>query len=60
MVDAESISSPSVQLRITPLGDVELLSTHDQILGGESGQVFMGSSFPAKPGYARQISPSGV
>ena len=58
MVDAESISSPSVQLRITPLGDVELLSTHDQILGGESGQVFMGSSFPAKPGYARQISAS--
>jgi len=58
MVDGEVIASPSVQLRITPLGNVELLSTHDQILGGASGQVFMGSRFPADPGYARQISAS--
>ncbi|MFO7699760.1 MAG: hypothetical protein R6W79_04020, partial [Acidimicrobiia bacterium] len=58
MVEGEIVSSPSVQLRITPLGQVELLSTHDQILGGASGQVFMGSRFPANPGYARQISQS--
>jgi hypothetical protein len=58
MVDGDVIASPSVQLRITPLGDVELLSTHDQILGGASGQVFMGSRFPADPGYAVQISRS--
>jgi hypothetical protein len=58
MVEGDVISSPSVQLRITPLGQVELLSTHDQILGGESGQVFMGSRFPADPGYASQISQS--
>lgn len=58
MVDGEEISSPSVQLRITPLGAVELLSTHDQILGGPSGQVFMGSRFPANPEYATQISAS--
>lgn len=58
MIEGDSISSPSVQLRITPLGDVEVLSTHDQILGGDSGQVFMGSCFPAQPGYAVQISRS--
>ncbi len=58
MIDAESISSPSVQLRITPLGEVEVLSTHDQILGGDSGQVFLGSCFPANKGYAREISRS--
>jgi hypothetical protein len=58
MVTGETVRSPSVQLRITPLGDVELLSTHDQILGGESGQVFLGSRFPADPAYARQISES--
>jgi hypothetical protein len=58
MVDGDVVASPSVQLRITPLGDVELLSTHDQILGGASGQVFMGSRFPADPGYAVQISRS--
>ena len=60
MVSGETVRSPSVQLRITPLGDVELLSTHDQILGGESGQVFLGSRFPADPAYARQISESAA
>jgi len=35
-----------------------VLSTHDQILGGDSGQVFMGSRFPADPEYAVQISRS--
>ena len=58
MVEGGVIASPSVQLRITPMGNVELLSTHDQILGGASGQVFMGSRFPANPGYATQISAS--
>jgi hypothetical protein len=56
LVEADEIRSPSVQLRITPLGEVELLSTHDQVLAGESGQVFMGSRFPADPGYASLIS----
>ena len=28
------VRSPSVQLRVTPTGEVELLSTHDQLLGG--------------------------
>jgi hypothetical protein len=56
MVVADEVRSPSVQLRITPLGEVELLSTHDQILGGDSGQVFMGSRFPADPAYGPAIS----
>jgi hypothetical protein len=56
MIEGEEIRSPSVQLRITPLGDVELLSTHDQILGGDSGQVFIGSRFPADPDYGTAIS----
>jgi len=56
LTEADDLRSPSVQLRITPLGDVELLSTHDQILGGESGQLFIGSRFPADPAYATLIS----
>lgn len=60
MIEGDTVRSPSVQLRITPLGDVELLSTHDQILGGASGQVFMGSRFPADPAYASQISTSAL
>ena len=58
MIRGEDLPSPSVQMRITPLGDVEVLSTHDQILGGDDGQVFMGSRFPANPEYAVQISRS--
>jgi hypothetical protein len=48
--------SPSVQLRITPVGEVELLSTHDQLLGGPSGQSYVGCRFPANPAYAAAIT----
>jgi len=52
----DEIRSPSVQLRVTPLGMVELLSTHDQLLGGPSGQSYLGCTFPADPGYAALIT----
>ena len=55
-VGAKEVRSPSVQLRITPLGKVELLSTHDQMLGGPSGQSYLGCIFPADPGYAVTIT----
>jgi hypothetical protein len=55
-VEGEEFRSPSVQLRVTPLGEVELLSTHDQLLGGVSGQSYLGCRFPADPGYATLIS----
>lgn len=51
----ERLRSPSVQMRITPLGDLETISTHDQILGGPSGQIFQACTFPADPGYAVEI-----
>jgi hypothetical protein len=50
------IRSPSVQLRVTPLGQVEVLSTHDQLLGGPSGQSYLGCRFPADFGYAHAIT----
>src|SRR2546428_8413484 len=52
----EEFRSPSVQLRITPLGKVELLSTHDQLLGGPSGQSYLGCVFPADTVYAGLIT----
>ena len=55
-VGAKEVRSPSVQLRITPLGRVELLSTHDQMLGGPSGQSYLGCTFPADPAYASAIT----
>jgi hypothetical protein len=47
--------SPSAQLRVTPLGQVEALSTHDQLLGGPSGQTYLGCRFPADADYAGAI-----
>ena len=55
-ITGEEFRSPSVQLRITPLGLVELLSTHDQMLGGPSGQSYLGCVFPADSAYASLIT----
>src|SRR6266508_2991998 len=55
-IAGEEFRSPSVQLRVTPLGVVELLSTHDQMLGGPSGQSYLGCVFPADTGYAGLIT----
>jgi len=46
-IDAEEKHSPSVQLRITPRGIVETISSHDQVLGGATGQRYLGARFPA-------------
>ena len=58
-IAGDDFRSPSVQLRVTPLGEVELLSTHDQLLGGPSGQTFLGCRFPADPEYAPAITRGG-
>ncbi len=55
MITGKDIHSPSAQLRVTPLGEVELLSTHDQMLGGPTGQIYMGSRFPANEDYGPMI-----
>ncbi len=59
-LDAATIHSPSVQCRINPLGKIEVLSTHDQLLGGASGQVFQGATFPADPAYAIDVANAGM
>lgn len=53
-------TSPSVQCRINPLGDCKVISTHDQVVGGESGQVFIGAHFPANEEYAIEIGEYGL
>ena len=55
-IQGKDFKSPSVQLRATPLGQVELLSTHDQLLGGKSGQSYLGCVFPANTEYAPTIT----
>jgi pheganomycin biosynthesis PGM1-like protein len=56
----EEFRSPSVQMRVTPLGKLEVLSTHDQLLGGPSGQSYLGCIFPADRGYATAITREAV
>src|SRR3954451_50181 len=55
-ITGAEVRSPSVQLNITPAGEVEIVSTHDQLLGGPSGQSYLGCCFPAEPEYARQVT----
>jgi hypothetical protein len=52
LIVGEELQSPSAQLRATPLGEVEMLSTHDQMLGGPSGQMYLGARFPAAREYS--------
>jgi hypothetical protein len=58
-LEGEVKESPSVQCRVNPLGLCEVLSTHDQLLGGESGQVYVGAQFPASREYAPDIGKMG-
>ena len=58
-IDGEVKASPSVQCRITPLRQVEVISTHDQVLGGPSNQIFLGCTFPAHDDYRLDIQEAG-
>ena len=49
-------SSPSAQVDIRPDGRVVVLATHEQVLGGDSGQVYLGCRFPADPAYAPEVA----
>jgi hypothetical protein len=58
-IDGLQKSSPSVQCRINPLGKIDIISTHDQLMGGLDGQVFLGGTFPADNEYCIEIGKLG-
>jgi hypothetical protein len=58
-IEAREVRSPSAQFRTSPDGEVIDVSTHDQILGGETGQIYLGCSFPAREEYRQQIREAG-
>ena len=58
-IEGDIKRSPSVQGHITPFGEVEILSTHDQILGGPDGQIFLGCRFPADEAYRLELQAMG-
>ncbi|USR92218.1 peptide ligase PGM1-related protein [Phormidium yuhuli AB48] len=59
-IEGEEKRSPSVQCRITPEGRVEVLSTHDQLLGGPDSQVYLGCVFPADTDYRVRLQELGL
>lgn len=59
MVDGDKKRSPSVQMRIDPTGQLQLVSSHDQVLGGSGGQVFEGCTFPARRSYSLDLHDAG-
>lgn len=59
-IEGEEKSSPSVQGYITPAGEVKILSTHDQILGGPDGQIYLGCRFPANEEYRLRLQDMGL
>jgi hypothetical protein len=59
-IEGEDFRSPSVQLRMSPSGQVDIMSTHDQVLGGMHGHTYFGCHFPADSAYAAQIAAEGL
>lgn len=59
LIENKRRTSPSVQMRIDPLGEEQLVSTHDQVLSGPSGQVYYGCSFPALDSYKLDLHEAG-
>lgn len=55
LIRRPGLASPSVQLRISSGGELEVLSTHDQVLGGPGQQVYLGCRFPADAAYRDDI-----
>ncbi len=54
-LEGDQKASPSVQMRLTPMGEAQIISTHDQILGGEDRQVFLGCRFPAEERFRQPL-----
>lgn len=52
LIEGQEFRSPSAQAAIAPNGQVTVIGTHEQRLGGPNNQVFEGATFPADPEYA--------
>lgn len=58
-IEGDLKRSPSVQCRVNAIGEPQVISTHDQLLGGPSGQVYLGCTFPADSSYRMMIQDYG-
>jgi hypothetical protein len=51
LITGDDIRSPSVQMRIAPDSQPQQVSSHEQLLGGATGQTYLGCRFPAEDAY---------
>jgi hypothetical protein len=58
-LEGEVKMSPSVQCVINPDKRVDVVSTHDQLLGGDDGQIYFGAIFPADTRYNVTLAEQG-
>ena len=58
-LEGEIKVSPSVQCVVGTSDKIEIASTHDQLLGGDDGQIFLGAIFPADKEYAIAMADMG-
>ena len=56
LVSGSAFASPSAQVDIAPDGEATVIATHEQVLGGDSGQVYSGCRFPADPAYTAVLA----
>ncbi len=56
LITGAVFSSPSAQVDVRPNGDVVVLATHEQVLGGVDAQVYQGCTFPARADYAPELA----
>jgi len=59
-LEGDEVRSPSVQCRVDPLRQACVISTHDQLLGGPSGQIYLGCTFPADTAYSNVVHADGI
>ena len=48
-----------MQIDVLPDRRVVVLATHEQVMGGDGGQVYMGCRFPADPAYVAELARLG-
>lgn len=58
-IEADEVASPSVQMQVHPDGTLDIISTHDQVLGGSTGQAYIGCRFPADERYRAAVLDAG-
>ena len=54
-VEDKDKRAPSCQLRISPEGSLDAISTHDQVVEGVDGQIYAGCRFPSDTAYRMHI-----